>query len=184
MKRSFKVFAVFTVMVLIVAAMALSGCGKSEPEPEEQQAGMPNPWSDVATPEEAAEGAGVGVFECAGIETSLGTTEPEGYRYMKGCAEAEFPIAAVEMNIRKGTDAVTDVAKGDISGDYNEYKNTWTQKVDGIEVTCSGNRKGDSTKTIWARDGYYYSILAVGAGGDDDFGLSKEDVEALVSNIK
>ncbi|MBQ3280826.1 MAG: hypothetical protein IJH41_00305 [Eubacterium sp.] len=193
MKNNLRSWTVITLAVIMAMAMTftLAGCGQSgqeqpeEPAQEEEPAvGMPNPWSDVATAEEAAEGAGVETFECAGIETSLGTTEPEVYRWMKGLAEAQFPIAAVDMTIRKGTDALTDVAEGDISGDYNEYKYTWTQDVDGTEVTCSGNRKGESTKTLWSKNGYYYSISAFGAGGDDDFGLSEDDVKALVSGVK
>ncbi|MBR2547350.1 MAG: hypothetical protein IKF07_04075 [Eubacterium sp.] len=195
MKTGFKCFVVVTVMVMAFAMMfTMAGCSKpaEEPQPEEteqeENAGVANPWTDVATAEEAAEGAGVETFECAGIETSLGTTEPQGYRWMEGMAEAEFPIAAVEMTIRKGTQAAADDAAkngmGDISGDYNDYKYTWTQNVGDVTAQCSGNREGESTNTTWQSGDYYYSITAFGAGGDDDFGLSEKDVAALVGAIK
>lgn len=195
--------AVLALLTAVLMVFALAGCGKSEPAQEEQPAEAPaaeepaaeeptanmaNPWTDVKTAEEAAEGAGVGTFECAGIETSLGTTEPEVYRWMKGIAEAQIPIAAVDMTIRKGTeDAAVYEAEngmGDISGDYSDYKYTWTQNVGDVAVQCKGNRKGESTNTTWKAGDYYYSITAFGAGGDDDFGLSKKDVKALVGSIK
>ena len=184
MERRRGLAAAAAVLIVVLMVLALSGCGAEEAGEEEPQTGVPNPWSDVETPEEAADGAGVELFSCAGIETSLGTTEPEGYRWMEGLAEAKFPIAAVDMTVRKGTDEVADVAEGDISGDYNEYKYTWTQDVGGVVVTCSGNRKGESTKTIWSKGGYNYSVTAYGAGGDDDFGLSKKDVAAMVNGVR
>ena len=197
-KRYAAICAVAVLMVVMMAMM-LAACGQSqqEAEPEAdpgseteepQTDGVGNPWSDVATAEEAAEGAGVGTFECAGIETSLGTTEPQGYRRMEGLAEAQFPIAAVDMCIRKGTQAAQDDASkngmGDISGDYNDYQYTWTQDIGDITAQCSGNRDGEATNTTWKNGDYYYSITAFGAGGDDDFGLSPEDVEALVKGVK
>lgn len=147
--------------------------------------GMPNPWSDVDSAEEAAEGAGVESFVVPeGTEISLGEVKVEQYRCMDGLAEAIIPIAAVEMTVRKGKDSAADVAEGDISGDYGEYKYDWNATIDGREVRCFGNRKGEATKSIWSDGDYFYSITAFGAGGDDDFGLSADDLNVLVSGIK
>ena len=74
--------------------------------------------------------------------------------------------------------------EGDISGDYTEYANTWTQDVNGIEVTCFGNREGDAAKSIWTVDNMYFSIVAEGLGGDQDFGLNAERLTAMVSSIQ
>ena len=73
--------------------------------------------------------------------------------------------------------------EGDISGDYNEYGCIWSQEVDGINVKCMGNRDGESTKTIWQKDDYLYSINGIGTGGDADFGLSTGDLQLLISAI-
>lgn len=148
-------------------------------------AGMANPWSDVASAEEAAEGAGIDSFTVPeGLEISLGTVKVEQYRCMEGLAEADVPIAAVEMTIRKGGSGVADAGEGDISGDYGEYKYNWKTTVGDVEVTCYGNREGEATKSVWASGDYLFSITAIGAGGDEDFGLSADDLSALVSGIK
>ncbi len=101
---------------------------------------------------------------------------------MDGIAEAVIPIGAVDMTIRKGLATAAD--NGDISGDYNSYSNEWTQNIKGLEVKCYGNREGEATKTIWMVDDTCYSITAYGAGGDDDFGLSADDLSSLINGIQ
>lgn len=145
---------------------------------------MVNPWSTATSAEEAAQGAGVETFTTpVGMETSLGLIDESWatYSYMEGVAEAQFPVAAVECFARKGVASAA--VDGDISGDYNVYKNTWTTEVNGNEITCFGNREGEATKSIWTSGDYCYSLLAMGAGGDDDFGLSAEALEEFVGAI-
>ena len=151
--------------------------------PDDGSVGMANPWSDAGTLAEAAEGAGLDGFSIPeGAEISLGEVNLTEARYMEGLAEAVVEFPAVEMTIRKGNaSAATD---GDISGDYNEYANTWTQNIKGLEVTCFGNREGDATKTIWQVDDTCYSITAYGLGGDTDYGLSPDDLNSLINGIQ
>ena len=153
--------------------------------PDDGGVGMANPWSDAGTLAEAAEGAGLDGFSIPeGAEISLGEVNVTEARYMEGLAEAVVEYPAVEMTIRKGNASVADVADGDISGDYNEYANTWTQNIKGLEVTCFGNREGDATKTIWQVDDTCYSIIAYGLGGDTDYGLSPDDLNSLINGIQ
>ena len=100
---------------------------------------------------------------------------------MEGVAEAHFGVAAVDIYVRKG---LSDIDEGDISFDNNEYKYNWTVDIDGTEVKCSGNREGEATKSVWSANDYSYAVLAYGAGGDDDFGLSEEDLTSLFRNIQ
>lgn len=144
--------------------------------------GMANPWQTADTLEAAAEGAGLDGFDLEVPEISLGKLEPEEYRYMDGIAEVNIPVGAVEMTIRKGLASAAE--DGDISGDYNVYANEWTQNIKGLEVKCFGNREGEATKTIWSVDDTCYAILAYGAGGDDDFGLSADDLNSLINGIQ
>ena len=147
----------------------------------EENTGLANPWSDVGSAEEAAKGAGIDSFVIAedpGLD--LGELFERTYRCMDGIAEARLEYPASALTVRKGTIA----EEGDISGDYTEYANTWTQDVNGIEVTCFGNREGDATKSIWTVDNMYFSIVAEGLGGDQDFGLNAERLAAMVSSIQ
>ena len=147
----------------------------------EENTGLANPWSDVGSAEEAAKGAGIDSFVIAedpGLD--LGQLFERTYRCMDGIAEARLEFPASALTVRKGTKA----EEGDISGDYTEYANTWTQDVNGIEVTCFGNREGDAAKSIWTVDNMYFSIVAEGLGGDQDFGLNAERLTAMVSSIQ
>ena len=147
----------------------------------EENTGLANPWSDVGSAEEAAKGAGIDSFVIAedpGLD--LGELFERTYRCMDGIAEARLEYPASALTVRKGTIA----EEGDISGDYTEYANTWTQDVNGIEVTCFGNREGDATKSIWTVDNMYFSIVAEGLGGDQDFGLNAERLTAKVNSIE
>lgn len=152
-------------------------------ESEEEGTGIANPWSEAASLEEAAEGADIDGFYITEVITiSLGDVKPDSFRYMDGLAETTVEFPAVEMTIRKGK---SDVAtEGDISGDYNTYANEWTQNVKGLELKCFGNREGDATKTIWTVDDYCYSITVQGLGGDEDYGLSPDDLNSLINGIQ
>jgi hypothetical protein len=149
---------------------------------EGEQTGMANPWQTADSMEAAAEGAGLDGFSLAAPSISLGDLTPEEFRYMDGIAEVRIPVGAVEMTIRKGRASAAE--NGDISGDYNAYANEWTQNIKGLEVKCFGNREGEATKTIWTVDDTCYAILAYGAGGDDDFGLSPDDLNSLINGIQ
>ena len=147
----------------------------------EENTGLANPWSDVGSAEEAAKGAGIDSFVIAeDPDLDLGQLFERTYRCMDGIAEARLEYPASALTVRKGTIA----EEGDISGDYTEYANTWTQDVNGIEVTCFGNREGDATKSIWTVDNMYFSIVAEGLGGDQDFGLNAERLTAMVNSIQ
>lgn len=153
--------------------------------PENNEAGMANPWSDVDSAEAAAEGAGLDTFMVPDgeAEISLGEVKVTQYRCMKGMVEAVVEFPAVEMTIRKG-DKSGEMAEGDISGDYSEYKYDWTQNIKGLEVKCFGNRDGEATKTIWSVDDMDYSITVQGLGGDEDYGLPADDLNSLINGIQ
>ena len=155
-------------------------------EGAESEVGIPNPWSDVDSAEAAAEGAGIDSFVLPeGAEINLGKVEFGVYRCMEGLAEAIDDFPAVQMTVRKGTKALAQGDNADdVSGDYSNYKYTWTQDVNGLEITCAGNREGDATKTIWTSGDYCYSINVLGLGGDTDFGLSADDLNTLVSAMQ
>ena len=142
-------------------------------------------WTDAATAEEAAQGAGLdSMADLKGTVISLGELGTMGdvtYKYMDGAVQVSCPAAAVEMFVIK---AKASAVNGDASFDATEYAHEWTQDVDGQEVKCFGNREGEATKTIWTAGDYSYAVLAYGAGGDDDYGLGAEDVAIMVNAVK
>ena len=138
-------------------------------------------WSTAGSDEEAGEAAGVGSFSVDPAGTSLGEAGAPEFRYMEGVAEARYGIAAVDLIVRKG---LASIDEGDISFDNKEYALQWTETIGDTEVKCFGNREGAATKTVWREGDYSYAVLAYGAGGDDDFGLSADDLKIIVSQIK
>ena len=139
-------------------------------------------WNQAKDAAEAAKAAGLDGFDfCEGSSISLGEVKAEKIEYMEGVVHAYIPIAAVDMNIYKG---LSSIDEGDISFDQNKYKHEWTQNVKGLEVKCFGNREGEATKTIWTSGDYSYAVTAYGAGGDDDYGLSADDLSSLINGIQ
>lgn len=142
-----------------------------------------NPWSDVASAEEAAKGAGLSTFALPeGAIADLGEPIEIKYRCMDGMAEAIYEFPASQVTVRTG--AISGDDTFDISGDYNAYANEWTENIDNIPVACAGNRKGESTKTYWGDGGVAHSLVAEGLGGDEDFGLTVERLTVFVEAMK
>ena len=174
--------AIVAVASAAVLALALAGCGSqgaassASSSSADGEVGMANPWTDAATAEEAAQGAGFGAFSVpVDVAISLGTPVSVEYSYMEGIAEADLDYGAAMLRVRK-----SDVPSEDISGDYNTYANAWTQDVNGIDVACEGAAEGAAQKTTWTTGGCSYSIGAIALGGNDDFGISADDLAALV----
>ena len=161
------------------ASAEASGEAASAEASSGSYAGMANPWSDAASAEEAAKGAGIDSFALPqGAIADLGEPIAVTYRYMDGMAEAyyEFPASAITVRTAKiGKDDTFD-----ISGDYNTYKNEWTENIANIPVACAGNREGESTKTYWGEGSVAHSLFAEGLGGDEDFGLNTKRLTVFV----
>ena len=160
-----------------------SQTGASNESASSGSAAIANPWSDVASADEAAKGAGLDAFALPeGEIADMGKPFEITYRYMDGMAEArlEFPAAAITAR----TSSSEGVQGADISGDYNTYAHEWTEEIGGVTVTCAGNREGDSTRTYWNVNGLYHSLVAEGLGGDENFGLTPERIAVFVEAMK
>ena len=184
-----------TTLTAACMAFSLAACGASgsqqasstneEAAQEEtaQSSELANPWTDVSTAEEAADGAGVGYFMVPedDSQSSIGPINWYGYRCMEGIAQADGAIGAAELTVRKGLKQDTT----DVSGDYETYAFEWTQEVDDWQVSCFGNVEGQMMKAIWVSDNFIYSIEVRGQGDlYDTFGLGAEDTALLVSGIQ
>jgi hypothetical protein len=163
------------------ASEAVSQSGEAEGSSE--GAGMANPWTVVDTAAAAAEGAGVGSFQLPEdmTETSGGPVGWTEFQYMEGIAEAYGGIGAAELTARKGLAQDGE----DVSGDYTEYAYQWTQDVNGIQVSCSGNEEGKTMKGVWTANDYSYSIMVRGQGDIyDTYGIDADAVQLLVETIQ
>jgi len=186
-----KLFAII-LCGAFACSLALVGCagggGESEsapePEAEASQTGMPNPWTDVATPEEAAAGAGIDSFNVP-TEGKIQDMEIVGapvFRCMDGIAEADYEFGAASLCVRKGL-ATAAAEPDDISGVYEDYAKSWTIDVNGVPVTCKGNVDGQAILTLWTDAEYAYSLFAQGLGGDENFGLKDATVTELATML-
>lgn len=178
-----------TIFALSAAlALSLTACGAA---PKESAGGeepaapesadsigtqLPNPFTEYDTLEEAAETAGFSM------------TVPET---VDGCPERVFRVlgagggdAMLEVICRDGEAAEREVrirkAPGaeDISGDYNQYAQSETVDVGGLEVTMRGDN-GLVRLAAWTADGYTYSLAVY--GGD---GISSGDMAALAAEVR
>lgn len=138
-------------------------------------------WETAESTDDAAEKAGLDMFIVDPEGLSLGEVTNADYSYQEGAAQAHYGVAAVELYVNKG---LNEKFNGDVSFDTKEYAHEWTQNIKGLEVKCYGNREGEATKTIWTLENNDFAICAYGAGGDDDFGLSADDVSSLVNSIQ
>ena len=134
-------------------------------------------WTKVSSAKQAAKGAGLDYFSIPeGAKISLGKIDRVTYMYHENEAQALVDFPASQVRIFKEKDGGTD--------DLDDYKYTWTQNIKGLVVNCGGNREKEAMKTVWNVDGDSYEIKAVGLGGDDDFGLSADDINSLINGIQ
>ena len=176
--KKFFVFTVAAAMLLSLAACAQSAQPAVQPEPAQQEETMldnqqiPNPWTDCASKEEAAQLAG---FDLAAPDAISGVSE-KSYQVMTG----EDVETIFEIDYASGEDRAAYVRKAsgaeDISGDYNDYEEEQTVEAGSVSVTMKGN-DGLVYLALWTDGGYSYALNVTA-------GLSQSDMAALVSEIQ
>jgi hypothetical protein len=142
--------------------------------------GMPNPWSDAASAEEAGQGAFGDTFSVpeslpVGDVDWIGVT----YSYMDGIAQADYEAGAVMATVRKGKDVSGEM----LHGVYEKFDADWTVVCGDIDVACQGYELDFANLMEWSADGYNYSVYIVGTGGEN-FGVGVADVPNVVASIK
>ena len=166
---------------MMAAAVSVTACGGQGStgetvtvQPSEDFVGMPNPFTDNATLEEAEEYAGFSPM--AELSQVLGFSVPEVKNipfevtstvYTNGWNE----FAQVEYQGKSQDEAVlfrkarrTD----DISGDYNTYSDVKKVTVKEVSVTLKGD-DGQYNQAIWQQDGFAYSLNYEPGGSEDMF---------------
>lgn len=176
--KKFFVFTVAAALLLSFAACAQNVKPAVQPEPAQQEETMldnqqiPNPWTDCASKEEAAQLAG---FDLTAPDAISGAGE-KSYRVMT----AEDAETISEIDYASGEDRAAYVRKAagaeDISGDYNVYEEEQTVEAGSASVTLKGN-DGFVYLAVWTDGGYSYALNVT-------TGLSQSEMTALVSKIR
>lgn len=133
--------------------------------------GMPNPFSECNSLQEAE--------KHAGFKLALPEKMPEGYSQNmieiigKKMIQVFYENGEKEILIRK--------AKGndDISGDYNEYSENKTVAVGSLRISTRGNH-GKVSVATWADSEYTYSVSV----GFEEEGLDAAVISDMVSGIR
>lgn len=146
---------------------------KSANSVEGEKVGLPNPWSDVKDLKEAEK------------KTGIKLTAP---KKIKGFDEISYQVLLkkdkiVQIDYRKDDNNSVAIRKGiskkDISGDYNEYKNTKKVTVKGNKIKLQGNGKTYSLAT-WTKGKYSFSVGI----HNDGKGMSLKEIKNIIGQVK
>lgn len=132
-------------------------------------AGMPNPFTDNDTLEEAEKNAGFSI------------QVPEQVQGVSATAFRNLSQELLEVIYYNGDQEVARIRKGtgrdDISGDYRKYSEVNTEKIGDRNVTLKGN-DGKVVLAVW-KDGEYSYAVSV-----DQQGVSLDEMMALVEAVE
>ena len=146
---------------------------KSANSVEGEKVGLPNPWSDVKDLKEAEK------------KTGIKLTAP---KKIKGFDQKSYQVLLkkdkiVQIDYRKDDNNSVAIRKGiskkDISGDYNEYKNTKKVTVKGNKIKLQGNGKTYSLAT-WTKGKYSFSVGSY----NDGKGMSLKEIKNIIGQVK
>ena len=156
----------FAVIMMLLTILPLAACGSTGSDGSDI-IGMPNTFTDFDTLAEAEKQTGFYIT----LPDAISSSDNKIYRAMND--------EMLEIIYVNGDDETCRVRKArgseDISGDYNEYAETETVSVGGIDVLLKGDA-GLVKLAVWTNDGYTYSVSA-------EAGLTADEMSALVSGI-
>lgn len=158
----------FAVIMMLLTILPLAACGnKTDDSTEPDIIGMLNPFTEFDTLAEAEKQTGFYIT----LPDAIGSSDKRIYRAMN-----DEMLEVVYVNGEDETGRVRK-ARGseDISGDYNEYAETETVSVGGIDVLLKGDA-GLVKLAVWTNDGYAYSVSS-------EAGMTADEMMALVSAV-
>lgn len=158
------------------AALALGACStnnssnKEVPQKQESSHQIPSPWVDLDSIEEAE--------KLAGFKFDFPNDILEGYS-QKSIEAVKNDI--IQVTYENGTnEIILRQSKGDedISGDTNDYTETNTLELDGLNITTKGSNSKINT-TIWSSNDFSYAILS----NLEKEGIDSELIKEIVSKV-
>lgn len=152
-----------------VSSVPVSNVDDIGAQETENLIGMPNPFTDNATLEEAEKNAGFSI------------EVPEKIHEIAATAFRNMNQELLEVIYYNGEQEVARIRKGnaldDISGVYTEYDDIRNEQIDGREVTMKG-QDGQYELAVWKDGNYSYAVLLGEAG------VSRDEMAALVKSVK
>lgn len=137
--------------------------------------GMPNPWTQTDSFDEAAEVSGVKI-RLPGDADLPQNMKLLYYRAIPGTLEADYSDGNEELMLR----ASMDDEGYALSGDYNTYSREWGEDLDGVAVNCLGD--GTHVNVAVFKDGETAYAITM-ACGREGAGLTKDALKKLVTAI-
>ena len=140
----------------------------------------PNPWTYTENLDEALKIAGV-EFQ-APIQESL----PEGYTFREFAAAPGTVRAYYETEDTVLLISKSNVAAGlELSGDYNEYPDHWTDSLKGLAIDCYGY-KNKANLTYFSTDTYNYAVSVFPKDMEtfDGIGLDVDQLQSLTMGMQ
>lgn len=134
---------------------------------EKNQTGIPNPFTEYKTIDEAK--------KVLKFEAKLPSAVPSGYKLEYVSVMSDDFLNLTYKNGEKEATYRTAVGTEDISGDYNVYEKTEAVEAGGSTVTIKGSG-GTYNLAVW-NDGESYAISS-------SKGISKEELIKMAENIK
>ena len=138
-----------------------------------QMMGVPNPWIDCKTLEEAAKISG---FPMEAPDKVNGYTITLIQAVNKNMMQVFYTDKPIEAEGVKRTIIRKGVGKEDISGDYNKYEKEEKVTV-GNQTVVMKSSSGKVHNITWGIEGYSFAIMS-------DAGLSPAGVKTIIPVIK
>ncbi|MGC6174705.1 DUF4367 domain-containing protein [Lacrimispora sp. 38-1] len=157
------------IMLSAVLALSFTACSKQSAKVQ-----MPNPLEDCKTIEDAE--------KIAGFHVTAPDKIPEGYTQSIIQAIKDDLVQIIykdgenEITFRQGKDSE---GNGDISGDYNQYKEKNTIMTGDLKVLIRGN-DGKVSNAVWTNGKHAFSITA----NPGETGLDKNVIVSMIDSIR
>lgn len=175
--------------------LAIAGCGQQAAEtqteePTAQEATEETAaevaeepqieWTEVATAEEAAKGAGIEKFDVID-EFRIGDLEYKDpkFSYAGGVAQATYETPATMIYVRKGVGTYSTPLS---DRNLDEFASRWFKVIEGSNISCYGVAKGAVTVATWSDGNTSYGLTFQGLGGEE-MSMDADELAVLVRGI-
>ncbi len=170
MKKKLLSLTALVLLFTVLMSVSASACSLFQKKNENTGVvGLPNPFVQVKTMDEAQERIGYGMQ----VPEKVGNYKKDA---IEVCGTEFLQVSYVDKDgdsflIRKSK------SNEDLTGDYNVYSQNKSVKVGKTTVKTHGNN-GKVSNATWKNRGYSYAVTGAQKG------LTQKDIETIVSSVK